>query len=95
MQRDAETHAEEDKQRRELVEAKNNAESMCFQLEKLLKEHESSLGQTDKDPAFCFRYSSTITTIMEYTRRHSRVHLHFRRENARRKRFGPGYTVNR
>jgi len=32
-----------------LVEAKNNAESMCFQLEKLLKEHDASLNQTDKD----------------------------------------------
>ena len=49
MQRDAEVHAAEDKQRRELVEAKNNAESMCFQLEKLLKEHDSVLNQTDKD----------------------------------------------
>jgi molecular chaperone DnaK len=49
MQRDAEAHAEEDKQRRELVEAKNNAESMCFQLEKLLKEHDAVLNQTDKD----------------------------------------------
>ena len=49
MQRDAEVHAEEDKQRRELVEAKNNAESMCFQLEKLLKEHDAVLNQTDKD----------------------------------------------
>jgi molecular chaperone DnaK len=49
MQRDAEMHADEDKQRRELVEAKNNAESMCFQLEKLLKEHDASLNQTDKD----------------------------------------------
>ncbi|MCL2710351.1 MAG: molecular chaperone DnaK [Planctomycetaceae bacterium] len=49
MKRDAELHADEDKQRRELVEAKNNAESMCFQLEKLLKEHDASLSQTDKD----------------------------------------------
>ncbi|MDR0520706.1 MAG: molecular chaperone DnaK [Planctomycetaceae bacterium] len=49
MQRDAEAHAAEDKERRELVEAKNNAESMCFQLEKLLKEHDASLNQTDKD----------------------------------------------
>ena len=46
MQRDAEMHAEEDKQRRELVEAKNNAESMCFQMEKLLKEHDAVLKQT-------------------------------------------------
>ena len=44
-----EAHADEDKQRRELVEAKNNAESMCFQLEKLLKEHDAVLNQTDKD----------------------------------------------
>ena len=49
MQRDAELHAEEDKQRRELVEAKNNAESMCFQMEKLLKEHDAVLNATDKD----------------------------------------------
>jgi molecular chaperone DnaK len=49
MQRDAEAHADEDKQRRELVEAKNNAESMCFQMEKLLKEHDAVLNQTDKD----------------------------------------------
>ncbi|GHT40137.1 chaperone protein DnaK [Planctomycetales bacterium] len=49
MQRDAEMHADEDKQRRELVEAKNNAESMCFQLEKLLKENDATLNQTDKD----------------------------------------------
>ena len=49
MKRDAELHADEDKQRRELVEAKNNAESMCFQLEKLLKEHDAVLSQTDKD----------------------------------------------
>ena len=49
MKRDAEAHADEDKKRRELVEAKNNAESMCFQLEKLLKEHDAVLKQTDKD----------------------------------------------
>ncbi|MDR0611229.1 MAG: molecular chaperone DnaK [Planctomycetaceae bacterium] len=49
MQHDAELHADEDKKRRELVEAKNNAESMCFQLEKLLKENDANLSQTDKD----------------------------------------------
>ncbi|MDR1964893.1 MAG: Hsp70 family protein, partial [Planctomycetaceae bacterium] len=49
MQRDAELHADEDKKRRELVEAKNNAESLCFQLEKLLTENDANLNQTDKD----------------------------------------------
>ncbi|MCL2304195.1 MAG: molecular chaperone DnaK [Planctomycetaceae bacterium] len=49
MRRDAELHADEDKQRRELVEAKNKAESMCFEMEKLLKEHADKLRDTDKD----------------------------------------------
>ncbi|MDR2170877.1 MAG: molecular chaperone DnaK [Planctomycetaceae bacterium] len=49
MRKDAEEHAAEDKQKRELVEAKNNAESMCFQLEKLLKENDATLNQSDKD----------------------------------------------
>ena len=49
MRKDAEAHADEDKQRRDLVEAKNKAESMCFDLEKLLKEHDAKLNQGDKD----------------------------------------------
>lgn len=49
MRRDAEEHAGEDKARRELVEAKNKAESMCFELEKMLKEHAEKLSQGDKD----------------------------------------------
>jgi molecular chaperone DnaK len=49
MRKDAEAHADEDKQRKELVETKNKAESMCFELEKLLKEHDAKLQQTDKD----------------------------------------------
>ena len=48
MRRDAEEHAEEDKKRRELVESKNRAESMCFELEKLLKEHDDKLRDDDK-----------------------------------------------
>jgi len=49
MRRDAELHADEDKQKRELVEAKNKAESMCFEMEKLIKEHADKLRDTDKD----------------------------------------------
>ena len=48
MRKDAEEHAEEDKKRRELVEAKNKAESMCFELEKLLKENADKLRPEDK-----------------------------------------------
>ena len=49
MKRDAEAHADEDKKRRELVEMKNKGESMCFELEKLLKEHDAKLRDSDKD----------------------------------------------
>ena len=36
MMRDAETHAEEDKQRREEAEVRNNAEALVYQTEKFL-----------------------------------------------------------
>ena len=49
MKRDAELHADEDKKRRELVEMKNKGESMCFELEKLLKEHNDKLRDSDKE----------------------------------------------
>ncbi|MBI2823971.1 MAG: molecular chaperone DnaK [Planctomycetia bacterium] len=50
MQKDAESHAAEDKKKRELAEARNQAESMCFQVEKLIKEHEGKLSEADKKP---------------------------------------------
>ena len=45
MVRDAESHAEEDKKRRESIEARNSLDSLIFQCEKTLKESE------DKVPA--------------------------------------------
>jgi molecular chaperone DnaK len=47
--KDAEAHAEEDKKKRSLAEARNQADSMCFQLEKLLKEHDAKLTSADKE----------------------------------------------
>jgi molecular chaperone DnaK len=38
MQRDAETHAEEDKKAKEAIEIKNNADTLAYQCEKQLKE---------------------------------------------------------
>ncbi|MCC7086009.1 MAG: molecular chaperone DnaK [Pirellulales bacterium] len=48
MQKDAELHAEEDKRKRDLAEQRNRGESMCFQLEKMMKEHADKLKETDK-----------------------------------------------
>ncbi|MAG52338.1 MAG: molecular chaperone DnaK [Nanoarchaeota archaeon] len=44
--KDAEQHAESDKKKKEGIEVKNNAESVVFQTEKMLKEHE---GKVDKE----------------------------------------------
>ncbi|MBL8830684.1 MAG: molecular chaperone DnaK [Planctomycetaceae bacterium] len=50
MRKDAEAHAAEDKQKRELAESRNQVESMCFQLEKLMKENGDKLSDGDKSP---------------------------------------------
>ena len=48
MRKDADSHAEDDKRKRELAEQRNRADSMCWQLEKLLKEHDAKLNEADK-----------------------------------------------
>jgi len=50
MQKDAEEHAAEDKRKRELAEARNEAESNCFQLEKLIKDAGDKISDSDKAP---------------------------------------------
>ncbi len=50
MRQDAEEHAGEDKRQRELVEARNQVDQMCFQLEKMMKEHGDKLSDADKKP---------------------------------------------
>ena len=48
MKRDAESHASDDKKKRELVEARNTAEQRVYQLEKLLEENKDKLSDSDK-----------------------------------------------
>ena len=48
MKKDAELHADEDKKRKELIEAKNKADSMIYATEKSLKEHGDKLTADDK-----------------------------------------------
>ena len=49
MMREAEQHAEEDKQRREDAEVRNQAESLVYQTEKFLKENDEKLPAEVKD----------------------------------------------
>ncbi len=48
MKRDADSHAAEDKKRRELAEARNTAEQRVYQLEKLLEENKEKLSESDR-----------------------------------------------
>jgi molecular chaperone DnaK len=49
MVSDAEEHAEEDKKNRELIEARNQADSMAYSTEKMLKENEDKIPEEDKE----------------------------------------------
>jgi len=48
MKKDAEAHAEEDKKRKEQVELKNNAETMVYTTEKMLKEYGDKVSADKK-----------------------------------------------
>lgn len=50
MRKSGEAHAEEDKKKRELAESRNQADHLCYQLEKLMKEHEDKLSDADRGP---------------------------------------------
>ena len=49
MVKDAQAHAEEDKKRRELVDAKNHADALVHSAEKDLKEHGDKVAAADKE----------------------------------------------
>jgi molecular chaperone DnaK len=48
MVQEAETHAEDDKTRRESIEAKNNANALIHSTEKNLEEHGDKIPETDR-----------------------------------------------
>jgi molecular chaperone DnaK len=50
MRKDAELHAGEDKQRKELADIRNQAENMSYSLEKQIKEQGDKLRDADKEP---------------------------------------------
>src|SRR6056297_3145467 len=49
MVKDAESHAEDDKKRRELVEARNNGEALIHSTEKSLSEYGEKIGEGERD----------------------------------------------
>jgi molecular chaperone DnaK len=50
MTRDAESHAEEDRRKKELLDARNEADSITWQIEKMMKDAGDKLSEQDKAP---------------------------------------------
>tara|TARA_B100000315_G_scaffold59856_2_gene54300 strand:- start:10640 stop:12547 length:1908 start_codon:yes stop_codon:yes gene_type:complete len=50
MVKDAESHAEDDKKRREEIEIRNQADSLIYQTEKTFNEHKDKLPENDRKP---------------------------------------------
>lgn len=48
MVKDAEAHAEEDRQRREEAEIRNNADSLVYQMEKVLRDNADKVDEAEK-----------------------------------------------
>jgi molecular chaperone DnaK len=60
MVRDAEAHAEEDRRRRDEAEVKNNADTLVYQTEKLLREQGEKMGGDEKD-----RVEASLKTLKD------------------------------
>jgi molecular chaperone DnaK len=50
MRKEAELHAEADRKRRELIDARNQADQMVFQVEKILKDNAGTLSESNQAP---------------------------------------------
>lgn len=48
MVRDAEQHSDEDKKRKQIIEARNNADALAYSTEKSLKEYGEKISESDK-----------------------------------------------
>jgi molecular chaperone DnaK len=60
MVKDAEAHAAEDKSRRELIDARNQADSLAYSVEKTVNEHRDRLPGTDVS-----RIESAVSAVRE------------------------------
>src|SRR6202790_190380 len=60
MARDAEAHAAEDSKRKDEIDARNRADSMVYQVEKMLKDHRDKISEAD---------AKTVEAALESTRK--------------------------
>ncbi len=62
MMRDAETHAEEDRRRREVIDARNQADSLVYSVEKTLADNRQKLQPGDVE-----KIEAAISALREAT----------------------------
>ena len=48
MRKEAETHSEDDRKKRELIDERNKADTLIYQTEKTLKEHGAKAPESDR-----------------------------------------------
>jgi molecular chaperone DnaK len=60
MRKDAEAHADEDKQKREEIETRNEADGAVYRSEKMLKDNKDKLSEAD-----CGRIESAVKDVKE------------------------------
>jgi molecular chaperone DnaK len=63
MVKDAEAHAADDQSRRELIDARNQADSLAYSVEKTLHEHRDRLPATD-----VHRIERSVAAVREATK---------------------------
>lgn len=63
MVKDAEAHADEDKKARALIEARNEADTLIYSIEKMMRENESKVQEDEKNKIYSA--ISTLRTAME------------------------------
>lgn len=63
MVKDAESHADEDKKARALIEARNEADTLIYSIEKMMRENESKVQEDEKNKIYSA--ISTLRTAME------------------------------
>jgi len=60
MAKDAESHSADDRKRKDEIDARNRADSMVYQVEKMLKDHRDKIGEAD---------AKTVEEALESTRK--------------------------
>src|SRR5207237_871156 len=84
MMREAESHAEEDKQRKEEAETRNQAETLAYQTEKFLRENVETVPAASTTPVTTARPAVTVQPVLTTALSMPRSSMRMRHDRSRR-----------